>query len=251
MTRAHSRKERPTIRLGTRLDKSLFAYAAAASAAGVGMLALAQPAEAKIVYTPANTEITPKMILNLDLNHDGIADFRISNYVKTYGNGTYNALKVLPDGKGNAVWGTGKYASELGAGVSVGPSGEFLPGHHIMVTQKRFCTGSGCGYSTKGPWINVTRGYLGLKFSIHGQTHFGWARFNVTVTRRKAYAMLTGYAYETVANKPIVTGKTKGEADHVPDINQAGSAPEPASLGRLAQGAEGLARWRKSYATHP
>src|ERR1700685_2804628 len=71
---------------------------------------------------------------------------------------------------------------------------------------------------------------------------------SVTVDRHGVFAVLTGYAYETVANKPIVTGKTKGEADHVPDINQTGSAPEPASLGRLARGAQGLAPWRKSYA---
>jgi hypothetical protein len=251
MTRAHSRKERPTVRLGTRLDKSLFAYAAAASAAGVGMLALAQPAAAKIVYTPANTEITPKTKLNLDLNHDGIADFQINDLLKTHNGSGYNDLKALPHAKGNAIWGSGKYASVLSAGVSVGPSGQFLPGHEAMVIQTKVCDGSGCNYRTKGPWENITREYLGLKFSIHGETHYGWARFNVTVDRHGVFAVLTGYAYETVANKPIVTGKTKGEADHVPDINQTGSAPEPASLGRLARGAEGLAPWRKSYAIHP
>ena len=38
------------------LHKRLNAYALAASAAGLGVLAFAPPAEAKIVYTPANID---------------------------------------------------------------------------------------------------------------------------------------------------------------------------------------------------
>ena len=64
--------------------------------------------------------------------------------------------------------------------------------------------------------------------------------------------LLTGYAYDPIANKPIankpiVTGATK-EAD---DENQpAGAsfktnAPEPATLGMLALGAPGLSIWRR------
>ena len=47
----------------------------------------------------------------------------------------------------------------------------------------------------------------------------------------RSTAVLTGYAYETVANKGIETGKTSG-----PDIASA----QPATLGQLALGAEGL-----------
>jgi hypothetical protein len=43
-------------------------------------------------------------------------------------------------------------------------------------------------------------------------------------------ATLTGYAYETVANKPITTGKTKG-----PDL----ITVRADNLGRLAQGSAG------------
>jgi len=50
-------------------------YALAASATGVGALALANPAEAKIVYTRVNQPIP--QVLILDLNNDGIADFRL------------------------------------------------------------------------------------------------------------------------------------------------------------------------------
>jgi|HubBroStandDraft_6_1064221.scaffolds.fasta_scaffold05468_2 hypothetical protein len=62
----------------------LNAYALAAGAAGVGVLALAQPAGAKIVYTPAHIPIVQnKGLVELDLNHDGINDFQFSNYTYT------------------------------------------------------------------------------------------------------------------------------------------------------------------------
>jgi hypothetical protein len=54
--------------------------------------------------------------------------------------------------------------------------------------------------------------YVGLKFSIKGQTHFGWTR--VKIASMYPYkASLTGYAYETIPNKAIITGETKGPDD--------------------------------------
>jgi len=47
--------------------------------------------------------------------------------------------------------------------------------------------------------------------------------------------MLTGYAYETIANKAIIAGRTKG-----PDV----TAAQPTSLGHLAAGASAIPAWR-------
>jgi hypothetical protein len=47
----------------------------------------------------------------------------------------------------------------------------------------------------------------------------------------KITATLTGYAYETVPNKPIIAGKTKG-----PDVITVQPDTAPGSLGRLALG---------------
>jgi hypothetical protein len=88
-------------------------------------------------------------------------------------------------------------------------------------------TGNGC-FSTSffGYWVNAQHRYLGLRFIINGKVHYGWARLNVqTETRNQIKATLTGYAYETIANKPIIAGKTHGK--------------DEATLGRLAQGASG------------
>jgi len=79
--------------------------------------------------------------------------------------------------------------------------------------------------------------YLGLKFDdLKGKTHYGWARVEVPIS---GGYWLTGYAYETVPNKPIITGKTKG-----PDV----ITVEPATLGRLARGAPMKASRREKTA---
>jgi hypothetical protein len=67
-------RQRRTAKLSKSVCRQLNSYALAASAAGVGMLALAQPAEAKIVYTPAHIAVPINTFLPLDLNHDGVND---------------------------------------------------------------------------------------------------------------------------------------------------------------------------------
>jgi len=82
-----------------------------------------------------------------------------------------------------------------------------------------------------GPWHNVKNRYLGMKFLIKGKPHFGWARLNASCSPKVGgvTGLLTGYAYETIPNKPIVTGKTKGS-----DV-----VVEHATLGHLAAGTSG------------
>ncbi len=189
-------------------------YALAANAAGVSLLALAQPADAKIVYTPAHTKVGLNRTVPIDLNHDGIHDFGVTNITfnseSFYGDNVYaEALN-----SGNQIWaqrtsrGFKNSALALRAGVRVGPSGKhFASGRDGMA----FCD-AGVGTSSGGPWKNVTNRFLGLKFLIKGKAHYGWARLNVSIAHAQINAVLTGYAYETVANKAIMTGKTKSSA---------------------------------------
>ena len=66
----------------SQLDKNLLAYSLVASAACVSVLALAEPAEARIVATPVSIPITENGgIIQFDLNHDGIPDFGLSAHI--------------------------------------------------------------------------------------------------------------------------------------------------------------------------
>jgi hypothetical protein len=231
-----SQSPRAPSNLSKSLQRHLNAYALAASAAGVGVLALSHPAGAKIVYTPADVVIGKGNVLHykLDLTHDGINDFSFS-YPGTSGGPHSGALMVRSMGKGNkVVWRTSGsrhqkyYPADLAAGKLVGAKQRFGLGKQQVMAE--WNTNSGGSATYRGNWIDVKSRYLGLEFLIKGKVHYGWARLSVSTRPGDIQGTLTGYAYENVANKPIVTGKTKG-----PDV----ITIEPASLGRLAQGSAG------------
>jgi hypothetical protein len=213
---------RKTTSLKGKLDSMLAAYIAAGSAAGVGLLALAQPAEAEIVYTATYTRIHdggPNTLL--DLNNDGIADFEFNHY-----SSSVKWLYVYGETKGNGIQSQQGLAPDLFKGILIGPKRQF--GASLKMAES---------YNgvTRGDWNHVQNRYLGLRFKIDGETHYGWAR--ITVRGNGGYdAIITGYAYETVPDRPIVSGQTAGtySGDDDPDA----SAPSPGTdLGTLALGA--------------
>jgi hypothetical protein len=83
--------------------------------------------------------------------------------------------------------------------------------------------------------------------------NFGWVRIKAAATGSGFPAIFTGYAYETIANKPIITGKTTGTDDvEKYDLgsgafltNPIPDTPQPASLGMFALGAQGVPLWRR------
>ena len=236
----HSPRSPKTLNLSESISRHLDMYALAASAAGVGVIALAQPAEGKIVFTPADVPIVGTV--NIDLNHDGLADFAIKQNLYA---GSYMAAHSLTK---NRVWGAGRRASALPAGVRVGPNaakfGEAPVCSFLSVTSgpcksmlqcRNFSGSTFC----RGPFADITTAFLGLKFYIKGEIHFGWARFKFS----NPELVLTGYAYETVPKKPIITGKKRETDDNVVGKTDPASLSAPAvsaaSLGLLAMGAPG------------
>jgi hypothetical protein len=243
---APSQHSRTTAKLPELMNRHLNMYALAASVAGVGLLAVTQPAEAKIVYTSADVQISDFGVFPyaLDLNNDGIADFTFPTYDFENSGFFVSRMYVAPAVKGNRVWGV-RYAAALKAGVRVGVEGKFnLTGTLLMGSS----SGTSAHINRRGPWDNGGKGvknrYLGLKFIIKDKIHFGWARINFT---NPANVILTGYAYETIANKAIVTGETKGPDEDSPEESRVTPMPisKPATLGALALGAPGLSIWRR------
>jgi hypothetical protein len=250
MERSPGSRKTP-INLSQLLERQLNSYALAASAAGVAMLALTQPAQAKIVYTRAH-EVFGRYGLHsytLDLNHDGIGDFVLNwqgnatdlrQYLWASGNGKRN--EVLGQGAGSTFRAT--YASALKAGTSIGTKDKFHE-HGIMV---RMVGGTQSDYEVSGGnWANVNNRYLGLKFWIKGKVHYAWARLSVKCQLTGITALLTGYAYETIANKPIIAGQIHGADDYgqLAPASLKMPAEKPATLGWLALGAPGLSIWKR------
>jgi hypothetical protein len=228
-------------------------YTLAASAAGVSLLALAQTAEAKIVYTKTNQVIGKNGVYELDLNRDGNIDFLIRQHGYSnsssgvYGLYAQNALGNAVQGSANSMF---KLASALPRGAQIGPGQNFVSSHsrgEIMVRVLNSFTHS----NVVGKWVNVQNRYLGLKFDISGKTHYGWARLTVQrVGRLHITATLTGYAYETIADSGLRAGQMHGDASstdttagekvfgHEAMASASIGAGQGGSLGKLALGAQ-------------
>jgi len=236
------------------LHQHLHTYALAASAAGVTMLALAQPAPAEIVYTPANVTIGPNQTYALDLNNDGITDFTITNQITSAASKFELNLFVQNPGGGNAV------AAHLVNSGGFQWAYAFSSGFRITQAQRHFTSaratmawGRGIKYASRwgGSWPGTygfgAGGYLGLKFLIKGKIHYGWARLETDLAQSQT-ATLTGYAYETIPNKAIKTGQEQETKESVEQPNPAAltePALQPATLGMLALGSPALSVWRR------
>lgn len=264
------RFHRTRTNLPEQLHERLKTYALAAGAAGVSLLALTQPSEAEIVYTPVDVVISRGGSYNLDLNNDGIVDFTIVEHRGRSEFLTGQWLTVKPEA-GNLV----KCLTSSCVSSFIAPAALYR-GSRIGVPGQRgwlrstgsmaFEEESKSGFvNYDGPWANVTDRFLGLRFLINREEHFGWARLSVIFHAgpdvRTWWVHLTGFAYETVVNKPIRAGQFQdddGDALARPQSTSPGDATptsvvrKPVSghlqfaiLGALALGSDGIPLWRR------
>jgi hypothetical protein len=209
------------------------------------VLAMAEPSQARIVYTPTHVVIHINNFHDLDLNHDGVADFTIKN-AGNYGRYRLYASAAAGNGVVGSIGSNGAQAAALIRGEQIGPGQMFMAPD---VTMRECIRHAICW----GDWDNVTNRYLGLKFIIRGKLHYGWTRLNVQENLFFT-ATLTGYAYENIAGKSIKAGQTKGAADEWDEegfdtgasvMSPITDTPQPAALGMLALSAQSVPLWRR------
>ncbi len=260
-------KQRKRSALSTALESNLSAYALAAGAAGVALLACAQPAEAKVVVTKTNIAIPVNGgIVQIDINGDGQNDFGISAFAFPTQTCTLPAglpqhgkqspplgcpfddqLVVKPAQGANEVWNAGKSyyqfkfcAADVARGSRIDRLRPFAPGTVVMYGNE----GTSEGHKLCS-FVAGTRPFLGVKFlDKSGNLHYGWIRVTHDGVRD---GIISGYAYETTPNKPILAGESTDadEASLLAPTDLAPQAAQPATLGHLALGATGLAGWRR------
>jgi hypothetical protein len=212
------------------LHKRLNAYAVAASAAGVGVLALTMPAEAKVVhgridfalcgnesypFNPAGQSITPLFRFWGGFSYTSVNSF---SWVRAGFSGEVSGASALLASNG--------FVASLKRGAPVGPSRPFGQGNvYGLLFTYSHAQGS---QNHQGNFKFNQIGYLGFRFPISGKKHYGWVRIHIHLRHGLCSAVehLLDYGYETIPNKPIAAGKTHGK-------------DEP-TLGRLAQGASGM-----------
>lgn len=195
-------------------EKRLRAYAMAASAAGVGLLALASSAQAQVIYTAANLKISNGPLF-IDVDCTQHVEFWLANRLE------FSTFARTRDFELNgstyaSVVGDSKGPIQLAKGSTIGSSRVFRPAYRNEENLAEaywiqyYYTYSG----VTGPWANGKPGYLGLKFNLNGETHYGWAEVQVAGAVKGitpiVQATLTGYAYEETPNTPIKAGQTRG-----------------------------------------
>jgi hypothetical protein len=199
---------------------------------------LAKPAQARIVYTKTHQVINERTQgFVLDLDNDGQGDFFFGNYgnCTSQGKGCFDSLGLAIVGPDKRIEEQSSLVLALKKGAVVGPKAPF-PRELAGLMAHVSWTSGGEIRNSAGEWINVKDHFVGMRFGIHGKTHYGWARLSVSFDLTNAIqATLIGYAYETIPNKPIIAGKTNGP-DEV--------TVQPASLGHLATGASAIPAWR-------
>jgi len=186
------------------LSKRLFNY----SALSLSILGISE-LNGQIVYHP-NVDISGPGDTTLNLNPidgitpvgvaDAIDDFRIF-YSGSFPSAALIRVEVFNNNSINAnSGGIGVYPYALGPGIAISnsnvykwDSGQF---QSLVVYDD-------CQY---GYWCSATGMYLGLKFDINGNTHYGWAKLDVDAATMSW--TLKEFAFNATPDEKIDTGQT-------------------------------------------
>jgi hypothetical protein len=227
------------------LDRRLLAYAAAAGAAIAG----AQTAQAAVQSRTLDVTVFNSATgFKLDVDQDGIDDFRFQQF--SVSSGTNTIAFVYPEDE-DTGWLTGTANQHLHPGQ--GPGDVKLVDAKVETASTNsphtynygeyglLAATPGGGFASDygtGNWAGQS-GFLGLQFesSTTDNSHFGFVQLSVDAndSATPLAIRMTGVAWEDQAQEQI----------HIENINIAIVVPEPVSLGLLAMGAVGIAAMRR------
>jgi hypothetical protein len=209
----------------TLLKDKLKSYSALASA----VFGTAAVADAQIVYTDVNPDATLAVIndsLNaFDVNFDnaGAPEMSIATYGYLYNYGgtdyqlNYVFSFVAPDATAALVAsmqaaGTSSFpvTTSLASGTAIGSASTWLDTTAAGGTFY-FNSAYGFGQTLLGTANTGADTYIGARFLIGANTHYGWVRINVAADASSV--TIKDYAYNGTANGPINAGQTVGIAE--------------------------------------
>lgn len=195
------------------LSKRLAQYGALTAAiAGVA------DASGQIIYTDIiPDEGGPGYLYNLDINNDTTNDFAIRHFNSATSSSLdfYNILACGPLNSNNAMLGYDAgnfeypFALSSGAPISAGAAGSWM---NVGFQTMNY---NSCNYYYSAWCANSGDKFLGLRFDVGGSIYYGWARIEVGATAGDW--LIKDYAYNSVADQPILAGQTLGVEDFSPN----------------------------------
>ncbi|WP_274475165.1 T9SS type A sorting domain-containing protein [Mangrovimonas aestuarii] len=159
----------------------------------------------QIVYTDIEPDFVGDNLNNnydLDLNNDGTVDFTFSSYESSQALTVSTSSPLVNAFYGLAPWyctakpmNNGDLINNLGSNTPLAYWCEFTGGIGLIQDWPDI------GYF----WTDSPDKYLGLRFNIMGNIHYGWARMDLT---NSAQWTIKDYAYNSVAGEGIIAGQT-------------------------------------------
>ncbi len=183
------------------------------------ILAASTGVNAQIIYTDVNpdTTIIQTNVYALNLDGDANIDFNLFAYNYIASTTNYDFVFIAPS-SGNSVIATSNiysgvyfplalnlndpidnYAIFASPSASASFPGMFLQFNIVYSSSSSLPLGN---------WGGQTDKYLGLKFLIGGNTHYGWARMDVAADAKSF--VLKDYAYNATPNTGLLAGQTVG-----------------------------------------
>lgn len=223
------------------LTKKIKAYSVVA---GV-VIAFAPEVSAEIHRTNIDPDLTftnDGSVYNLDLNNDGLVDFRIHllayNYynpncqnasdigevfIEPFSNNAVNALQTTFSNPSGGIYNvyTANAINKFGAinkDLNWVNNNFYSSSSYILMGADFYAASFGNIYWDLqiGPWLGVSDKYLGLKLLTDEGVLYGWARLDVSKDGKSF--TIKDYAYEDIPNKPIYAGTGIANINTV-DIN--------------------------------
>ncbi len=189
--------------------KKLASYTGFAAAA---MLLLPSNSHAEIRYVdPDDVMIyNDNRAYDIDLNKDNITDFKIglntfSYFSTTFYTYYYSSMTMRRVMNDNRVMAFDDFVTKLSENMYIGPNGQW---DDVAV----FCEGTGSYFdvTTRGNWTeDAYKKFIGIKFKISGEDHYGWIRASVHSTMYNMVVTVHDWAYEDEPGVSIKAGQTE------------------------------------------
>jgi hypothetical protein len=190
------------------LQNKLSRYTAAAAA-----VVAASGANAQIVYTdPTDLTVDDDADANgfsavpLDLNNDLTVDFIVASRDTTVTGSRIRFTVAAPYGTASAIAGETPSAYDYALALTSGDMIDNMLNWIAATNTMAYNVDSANPYNEN--WNGVTDKYLGLQFTVGGNTHYGWARLDVQAIGD--VFTLKDYAYNSTADQGIEAGQTAG-----------------------------------------
>ncbi|MBC8047535.1 MAG: T9SS type A sorting domain-containing protein [Fimbriimonadaceae bacterium] len=167
-------------------------------------------ANAQIVYTDVDPDETyTSGTLYIDLNNDGINDFKITNTTAGGGRcGSNKFVKITPLNS-NSVSKSAGYPAKHNSDFIINETCVWNGAPNQVLRSNHWYTGifGECYNSYSGHW-GFGDGYIGLKLNVGDTIYYAWARLNVSLGITSSTVTIKDYAYNSIPNQPILTGET-------------------------------------------